>query len=151
MVLHLTITWILLSCSIWSILTEVVFSLYSQVPAGVFAGSASAAPTTTPSELPKYTLAEDASDDNHHYFNIWDIPNDTLTDILNKECNNLNKSKLTLSSHLKVTKVLLLPLVPKGGSMEPPWENHFPTGILQWNLHSICMDNKKSQFWKKKI
>ena len=30
------------------------------------------------------------------------------------------------------TKVLSLPLVPKGDSMEPPLpENHFPTGILQ--------------------
>ena len=29
----------------------------------------------------------------------------------------------------KVTKVLSLPLVPKGGSMEP-LRNHFPTGIL---------------------
>ena len=36
-----------------------------------------------------------------------------------------------------------------GGSMEPPWENHFPTGILQWNLHHICTGYKKSQFCKK--
>ena len=36
------------------------------------------------------------------------------------------------------------------GSMEPPWENHFPTGILQWNLHHICTGNKKTQFCKKK-
>ena len=50
----------------------------------------------------------------------------------------------------KVTKVLLLPLVPKGGSMEPPWENHFLTGILQWNLHHICTGHKKSQFCQKK-
>ena len=39
---------------------------------------------------------------------------------------------------------------PRGGSMEPPWENHFPTGILQWNLHHICTGHKKSQFCKKK-
>ena len=32
-----------------------------------------------------------------------------------------------------------------------PWENHFSTGILQWNLHHICTGNKKSQFCKKKI
>ena len=38
-----------------------------------------------------------------------------------------------------------------GGSMEPPWENHFPTGILQWNLHHICTGHKKSQFCKKKF
>ena len=36
-----------------------------------------------------------------------------------------------------------------GGSMEPPWENHFSTGILQWNLHHICRGYKKSQFCKK--
>ena len=34
--------------------------------------------------------------------------------------------------------------------MEPPWENHFPTGILQWNLHHICTGHKKSQFCNKK-
>ena len=42
---------------------------------------------------------------------------------------------------------------PRGGgrgSMEPPWENHFPTRILQWNLHHICTGYKKSQFFKKK-
>ena len=32
------------------------------------------------------------------------------------------------------TKVLLLPLVPKGGSMEPPWENHFSTGNFEMKL-----------------
>ena len=38
-----------------------------------------------------------------------------------------------------VTKVLLLPLVLKGQ------ENHFPTGILQWNLHhNIIILQKKS-------
>ena len=31
----------------------------------------------------------------------------------------------------------------------PPWENHFPTRILQWNLHHICTGHKKSQFCKK--
>ena len=51
-----------------------------------------------------------------------------------------------------MTKVLLLPLVPKGGGVprDPSVENHFPSRILQWNLHHICMDYKKSQFWKKK-
>ena len=34
--------------------------------------------------------------------------------------------------------------------MEPPWENHFPTGFFQWNLHHICTGHKKSQFCKKK-
>ena len=46
----------------------------------------------------------------------------------------------------------LLPLVPKGGvPRDPSVENHFPTGILQWNLHHMCMDYKKSQFWKKNL
>ena len=50
-----------------------------------------------------------------------------------------------------VTKVLLLPLVPKGGvPRDPSVENHFPSRILQRNLHHICMDYKKSQFCKKK-
>ena len=31
----------------------------------------------------------------------------------------------------KVTKVLSLPLAPKGSSMEPPLRKPFPTGILQ--------------------
>ena len=35
----------------------------------------------------------------------------------------------------EVTKVLSLPLVPKRRGVE----NHFPTGILQKNLHHICM------------
>ena len=39
---------------------------------------------------------------------------------------------------------------PRGGvPRDPSVENHFPTGILQWNLHHMCMDYKKSQFWKK--
>ena len=52
---------------------------------------------------------------------------------------------------IKVTKVLLLPLVSKGGGVprDPTVENHFPIGILQWNLHHIYMDYKKSQFCKK--
>ena len=36
-----------------------------------------------------------------------------------------------------------------GGPRDPSVENHFPTGILQWNLHHMCMDYEKSQFWKK--
>ena len=50
-----------------------------------------------------------------------------------------------------MTKVLLLPLVPKGGGgpRDPSIENHFPSRILQWNLHHTCMDYKKSQFCKK--
>ena len=36
------------------------------------------------------------------------------------------------------------PLVPKG-------ENHFPTGILQWNLHYICTGYIKWHFCEKKI
>ena len=32
----------------------------------------------------------------------------------------------------------------------PRKENHFPTGILQWNLRHICTGYKKSQFCKKK-
>ena len=33
----------------------------------------------------------------------------------------------------------------KGGSMEPPpRENHFPTGILQWNLHHIYVRDIKN-------
>ena len=39
---------------------------------------------------------------------------------------------------------------PRGVPWNPPWENHFPTGILQWNLHHICTGHKKSQFCKKK-
>ena len=55
-----------------------------------------------------------------------------------------------------VTKVLLLPLVPKGTPMEPrdhgtPRENHFPTGILQWNLHHLCTGHKNHNSAKKKI
>ena len=61
----------------------------------------------------------------------------------------LTTCKCKYLGHLKVTKVLLLPLVPKGGSMELPWENHFSTGILQWNLYHICTGYKKSQFCKK--
>ena len=38
-----------------------------------------------------------------------------------------------------------------GNSMETSWENHFPTRILQWNLHNICTGYKKSQFCKKKF
>ena len=51
-----------------------------------------------------------------------------------------------------MTKVLLLPLVPKGGGVprDQTVENHFPSRIFQWNLHHICMDYKKSQFCKKK-
>ena len=51
-----------------------------------------------------------------------------------------------------MTKVILLPLVPKGGGgfpRDPSVENHFPTGILQWNLYHICMGYKNSQFCKK--
>ena len=52
-----------------------------------------------------------------------------------------------------MTEVLLLQLVPKGGGVprDPTVENHFPSQILQWNLHHICMDYKKSQFCNKKI
>ena len=37
-----------------------------------------------------------------------------------------------------------------GDPRDPTVENHFPSRILQWNLYHICMDYKKSQFWKKK-
>ena len=47
-------------------------------------------------------------------------------------------------------KVLSLPLVPKGVPWNPP-ENHFPTRILQWNLHHIYMDYNKLNFCKKKF
>ena len=36
---------------------------------------------------------------------------------------------------------------PRGGGgvpRDPSVEDHFPTGILQWNLHHMCMDYKKS-------
>ena len=42
---------------------------------------------------------------------------------------------------------LLLPLVPKGGFQlprDPAVENQFPSRILRWNLHHICMHYKKS-------
>ena len=39
---------------------------------------------------------------------------------------------------------------PTGGPRDPTVENHFPSRILQWILHHICMDYKKSQFWKRK-
>ena len=40
---------------------------------------------------------------------------------------------------------------PRGGvPRDPTVENHFPTGIVQWNLHHICINYKKSQFCKKK-
>ena len=29
------------------------------------------------------------------------------------------------------------------GSMEPPLRNHFLSGVLQWNLHHICMHHQK--------
>ena len=49
-----------------------------------------------------------------------------------------------------MTNVLLLPLVPKGGGpRDPTVENHFSTGILQWNLHHICMGLKNSEFREK--
>ena len=56
----------------------------------------------------------------------------------------------TIILNTEVTKVLLLPLVPKGGGVprDPSVEKHFSTGILQWNLHRMCMDYKNSQFWK---
>ena len=44
-----------------------------------------------------------------------------------------------------MTKVLLLLLVPKGGGgfpRDPTVENHFPSGILRWNLHHICKHSK---------
>ena len=40
---------------------------------------------------------------------------------------------------------------PRGVPRDPSVENHFPTGILQWNLHHIFMGYKNSQFCKKKI
>ena len=33
---------------------------------------------------------------------------------------------------------------------DPTVESHFPSRILKWILHHICMDYKKSQFCKKK-
>ena len=44
-----------------------------------------------------------------------------------------------------MTKVLLLLLVPKVGPRDPTVENHFPSRILQWNLHQIRMDYKKKK------
>ena len=40
---------------------------------------------------------------------------------------------------------------PRGVPRDPTVENHFPTGILQWNLHHIFLGYKNSQFCKKKI
>ena len=38
---------------------------------------------------------------------------------------------------------------PRGVLRDPSVENHFSTGILQYNLHHICMGYKNSQFGKK--
>ena len=43
------------------------------------------------------------------------------------------------------------PVGGQGGFHGTPRENHFPTRILQWNLHHICTGYKKSQFCKKKF
>ena len=56
-------------------------------------------------------------------------------------------SVLTLSNQGTFT-----PVGAQGGSpRDPTVENHFPTGILQWNLHHICMGYKNSQFCKKNL
>ena len=40
---------------------------------------------------------------------------------------------------------------PRGVPRDPTVENHFPTGILQWYLHHICMDYKKITILQKKL
>ena len=41
---------------------------------------------------------------------------------------------------------------PRGVPRDPSVENHFPTGILQWNLHHICRaiknHNSAKKIWK---
>ena len=58
-----------------------------------------------------------------------------------------------MSLPLKIVQIVLLsdqgtftPVGAQGGG----GENHFPTGILQWNLHHICTGYKKSEFCQKK-
>ena len=55
---------------------------------------------------------------------------------------------------LKSDQGTFTPVGAQGGSMEPPWENHFPTGILHWNLHHICRGHKNhnsANFLKKML
>ena len=57
-----------------------------------------------------------------------------------------------LSLTLKWPRYFYSRWCPRGGGVpwNPPWENHFSTGILQWNLHHIRTGYKKSQSCKKK-
>ena len=56
-----------------------------------------------------------------------------------------------ISSHFRSDQGTFTPVGAQGGGpRDPSVENHFPSRISQWNLHHICMDYKKSQFWKKK-
>ena len=87
-------------------------------------------------------------------------PSFTVTRTFTWIFNSIADKNSNLSSIRTLLLLLLLTLkwqryfyshwCPRGGSMEPPRENHFPTGILQWNLHHICTGHKKSQFCKKK-
>ena len=58
---------------------------------------------------------------------------------------NVDLFKGSLSDQGTFTPVGAQGVVPR----DPTVENHFPSRILQWNLHHICMDYKKSQFCKK--
>ena len=89
------------------------------------------------------------------------LPQDSVEFTITVRCENiityipnLRQANLYCKLNTSVTKVLLLLLVPKGGGGSPrdlTTENHFPSRILQWNLHHICMDYyRKSQFCKKK-
>ena len=64
-------------------------------------------------------------------------------------CGSMTKDKGGLT--LKWPRYFYSRWCPRGVPWNPPWENHFPTRILQWNLHHICTGHKKSQFCKKNI
>ena len=63
---------------------------------------------------------------------------------------NLTEGTLVIRLTLKWPRYFYSRWCPRGVPWKPPWENHFPTGILHWNLHHICTGHKKSQFCKKK-
>ena len=56
----------------------------------------------------------------------------------------------TFKWHLKVTKVLLLPLVPKGGSMEPPLRKPLSHQNFAMKLHHTCTGHNKITILQKK-
>ena len=60
-------------------------------------------------------------------------------------------SELCSSLTLLSDQVTFTPVGAQGGFHGTPRENHFPTLVLQWNLHHICTGHKKLQFCKKKI